>query len=325
LNSQFYHWDSHYYIEIAQNWYSNQGAAQNLVAFFPLYPTLIRLTTVNFEFINLSALLVSNVSSVFAVMYLFKLSKIDYDDNAAAKAVVYLCVFPTAFFLSIIYTESLFLAVTIASFYYARKQNWPAAGVLGALSALTRIGGLVLLPALLVEYLQQKNWKLQNINKKMLWVSLPLIGFLVYLGVNYQATGNFFAFIDVERIKWHQSINPLMGLQQALQTSIAGVFPLNIQAMAQLIFAVGGLVAVVAGVKYKLRPSLNVYMLLTWLLAVSTSFWNSIPRYMLMLFPMFILLGFLARSKKTEYLLITLSFIVMCVFTVLFAMGYFVF
>jgi hypothetical protein len=325
LNTQFYHWDSLYYVDIAKNWYSNQGASQNLIVFFPLYPLLIRLTTVNFSSINLSALFVSNASSVFAAVYMFKLVKLDYDDNAAVKAVLYLCVFPTAFFLSLVYTEGLFLALTIASFYYARRGNWFIAGFLSFFSALTRIGGLVLLPALLVEYLHQRNWKLRSINKNVLWIFLSFVGFIVYLNINNQVTGNLFTFVEVERVHWHQSINPLQGFQQALQSSSTGPFPINVQAAAQLIFAGLGLTAIWAGFKFRLRPSLNAYMLLTWLLAVSTSYWNSIPRYVLTIFPMFILMGFLSRSKRTDYLLATLSLVVMSIFTLVFAMGKFVF
>ena len=325
LNNQFYQWDSKYYIEIAKNWYGGQGASPNLLAFFPLYPILIRLSTVNFDFINLSALFVSNASSVIAAIYLFKLVKLDYDDNAAVKAVLYLCVFPTAFFLSVMYTEGLFLALAIASFYYARKANWAAAGLLGLLSALTRMGGLVLLPALLVEYFHQRNWKLQAINKNVIWIFLPIVGFAAYLGINYQVTGNFFAFVGLQQAYWHQGINPVMGLQQALQNSMTAPFPLNLHADAQLIFAGLGLAAVAAGFKYRLRPSLNVYMVATWLLAISTSYWNSVPRYVLTLFPMFILIGLSPRSKRSDYLLPVLSFIVMCAFAVLFSMSEFVF
>lgn len=213
LMSQFYHWDSTYYLDIAKSGYINQGASQNLIVFFPLYPLIIRLVTTNFSYINLSALLVSNVSSFVAAFYLFKLVKLDYDDNAAVKAVLYFCIFPTAFFLSVMYTEGLFLALTIASFYYARMGKWRLAGLLSLFSALTRIGGLILLPALLIEYFHQKKWQFRKIDFNVLWISLSLAGFLIYISINYQITGNPFTFMIIENIKWYQSINPLLGLQ----------------------------------------------------------------------------------------------------------------
>jgi hypothetical protein len=325
IMNQFYHWDSLYYLSIAKNGYGNLGASQNLTVFFPLYPVLIRLTTINFAYVNLSALLVSNVSSTIAALYLFKIVKLDYDNNAAVKAVLYFCVFPTAFFLSVMYTEGLFLALTIASFYYARIGNWPLAGFLSLFSALTRIGGLVLLPALLVEYFHQKKWSLRNIDANVLWVGLALVGFLIYLIINFQVTGNPFTFITIERVNWHQTVDPSLGFQRVLQWSFTGAFPINVLALAQLIFAGFGLLAIMIGFKLRFRPSYNVYMVLTWALFVSSSWWNSIPRYVLTMFPMFILLGFSVRSKKANFIIAILSGAVMCAFTIVFTLGKFVF
>lgn len=68
LMRQFDHWDSPHYIDIAKNGYVNEGEQRLLIVFFPLYPLLIRLTTFSFDYINLSALIVSNVSSIFAAI-----------------------------------------------------------------------------------------------------------------------------------------------------------------------------------------------------------------------------------------------------------------
>ena len=160
--NMFAQWDSSHYTYIAQYGYTNQGDPANFIVFFPLYPVLMRLITFSFANVNLSGLLISNVASIIAVIYIFKLTKLDYSDNVAKKVVLFLCVFPTAYFMSAVYTESLFLALVIASFYYARNARWPLAGALGFLAALTRIGGLVLLPALIIEYFQHKNWRFKH-------------------------------------------------------------------------------------------------------------------------------------------------------------------
>ncbi len=173
--------DSYHYLHIAQHWYDSNPANDqyNFIVFFPLYPILIRLITFNFNYINLSALIVSNISSVIALIYLFKLTKLDFDDGVAQKAILFLSIFPTAYFLSVIYTEGLFLALIIASLYYARREKWPLAGVLGFLAALTRLGGLLMMPVLIVEYLHQKSWNPKKIaNLNLLWICLALGGFL---------------------------------------------------------------------------------------------------------------------------------------------------
>jgi membrane-bound ClpP family serine protease len=92
-----------------------------------------------------------------------------------------------------------------------------------------------------------------------------------------------------------------------------------------MIFAALGLTAVIAGFigayKHKLRPSYAVYMLLIWMLAVSTSFWISIPRYVLSMFPMFMLFALLSRKKTSTITLTVVSFVALAFFTWLFAAG----
>ena len=319
---QFSHWDSPHYIDIAKNGYVNEGEQRLFIVFFPLYPLLVRLTTFNFEYINLSALIVSNVSSIFAAVYLFKLAKLDFNDDIAKKAVLYLSIFPTAYFLSAIYTEGLFFALVIASVYYARVEKWSLAGFLSLFAALTRIAGLLLLPTLVVEYLHQKEWKLKKVNASVFWSSLALAAFLIYLGINYQVTGNFFTFMEIERTHWHQTLDPLQGLSGAWNWAVTAAFPQNITiGSAQIIVAVFGLLIVTAGFLLRFRLSYNVYMLLTWLLSVSTDWWISIPRYVMAMFPMFILLGLLARKRILHYAIVAVFTAVLCFFTVLFAMG----
>jgi Gpi18-like mannosyltransferase len=326
LMNQFAKWDGPHYMYIAQNGYTNQGDAANFIVFFPLYPFIVRLITFDFAYINLSGLIISNISSLIAVIYLFKLAKLDYSDSVAKKAVLFLSVFPTAYFLSAVFTESLFLALTIASLYYARNAKWAYTGVVGLLASLTRIAGLLLLLVLIVEYLHQKEWKIKAIDPKLIWTSLPAIGFLIYLLINYQVTGNFFTFIEIERTHWSETLNPINGFLGAVGWSTNGAFPDSlIIGYAQIIFAALGLTMVIAGFiaayKHKLRPSYAVYTLLIWMLAVATSFWISIPRYVLSMFPMFILFALLSRKKAVTIMLSMVSFAALAFFTWLFATG----
>lgn len=318
----FAHWDSSNYTFIAKNGYVNQGNAANFIVFFPLYSVLIRLITFDFTYVNLSGLIVSNVASIVAVFYLFKLAKLDYNDSVAKKAVLFLCVFPTAYFLSAVYTESLFLALVIASLYYARNAKWPLAGFLGFLASLTRLGGLILLPALIVEYFHQKNWRFKASDLKLLWLSLPAIGFLIYLGINYQVTGGFFTYMTIERVNWYQTLDPLLGFNRALNWSSGHTFPDSFTiGYAEILFAAFGYLMIGLAYKFKLRPSYQVYMLLTWMLAVSTGFWISVPRYVLTMFPLFLVLGLLSTKKSVNIAILAVSCAGLFFFTWLFATG----
>jgi hypothetical protein len=325
LMNQFSHWDSAHYTDIALNGYVYSGYQQDFLVFFPLYPALIRLFTFDAAYVNLSALLVSNVSSVFAAVYLFKLARLDAEESTAKKAVLYFCVFPTAYFLSAIYTEGLFLALTIASFYYARVGKWGAAGFLSLFAALTRLGGLLLLPALLIEYAHQKKWQLRNFDARILWVFLAVAGFVIYLLINVMVAGKPFAFMEVYRNNWNLSVNPLAGFQRALEWSVQAPFPENLYTIAELAFAGFGLAVVAAGFLLRFRLSYNVYMLLTWMLAVSMSWWMSVPRYVLAMFPLFILVGGLAQKRTMHWGITLSSSLLLCMFTVLFALNRFVF
>lgn len=321
--NQFTRWDSPHYIDIAKNWYVAQGEQRIFLVFFPLYPILIRLSTVDLNYINLSALLVSNISSIIGFTYLFKLAKFDFDDNVAKKAVLYISIFPTAYFLSAPYTEGLFFALTIGSIYYARSAKWPLAGILSLFAALTRLAGLLLLPVLFVEYFNQKEWKLRRIDLNTFWLSLAVIGFLIYLNINNQVSGNPFMFMYYQQNPpWYNTINPLLGLTRAWGWATTAAFPENITiGAAPLAFGVVGLLAILAGLKLRFRLSYNVYMLFTWLLSVSTGWWISVPRYVLAMFPMFILFGLLTNRKIVNGVLILCSAVALCFFTVLFAMG----
>lgn len=120
----FNRWDAPHYLDIAQNWYVNIGDAANFIVFFPMYPILIRLFTVNFEYIHVTALTIANLCSFVAFFYLYKLTKLEFNSGAAVKAVLFMSIFPTAYFLCAPYTEGLFFALTISSIYYARVEKW---------------------------------------------------------------------------------------------------------------------------------------------------------------------------------------------------------
>ncbi len=322
----FNRWDAPHYVDIAKDWYVNAGDAANFIVFFPLYPILIRVFTVDFNFINLSALIVSNVCSTIALFYLYKLAKLEFGSDAAVKAVLFLSVFPTAYFLVAPYTEGLFFAVTIASLYYARLGKWPLAGLLSLFGALTRLAGLLLLPVLLVEYLHQRGWKLGKIRPSVVWVFLALAGFLIYLGLNAQVTGDPFTFMVIEKTHWSNTLDPWKGLTQAYSWAVNASYPENVTiGIAPIGFGVFGLLMVAVAAWRRMRPVYVAYMFLSWGLAVSTSWWISVPRYVMAMIPMFMLLGVLSKRKVVTAAIVVGFGVLLVYFTVFFALGWWAF
>jgi hypothetical protein len=321
--------DSYHYLYIAQHWYDGnpKDDQYNFIVFFPLYPVLINLLTFDYSYVNLSALIISNVSSIVALYFLFKLAKLDFDDGVAQKAVLFLSIFPTAYFLSVPYTEALFFALVIASLYFARKGKWPLAGFLSLFASLTRLGGLLMMPVLLIEYLHQKGWKPRRIlNTTFLWIFLPLAGFLIYLNINLQITGNAFKFVEIENVHWNSSLDPITGLKRAIDCALHWSYPNNLLlGIAPIAFAVLGLVMIIFGFYKRFRPSYLLYMILTWMLAVAYSWWISPPRYIMAMFPMFILMGMITHKKVVNVGITLFSVALLCYFAALFSLGNLVF
>jgi hypothetical protein len=152
-------YDTNHYVNIAKMWYGTGEDQRVLIVFFPLYPALIKLFYFVFNDYLVSALFIANVAYVFAALYLYKLVRIDYSKEVSLRAVFYFSIFPTAFYMHAAYTESLFIALAVMSFYFARKGKWLRAAIFAGFLTGTRITGIFVIPALFFEYLQQQSWR----------------------------------------------------------------------------------------------------------------------------------------------------------------------
>jgi len=314
-------WDSQHYFKIAAHGYSDRifDDRNLLIAFFPFYPLLIKAFSYIFRDYLLSALIVSNISYIVAVFYLYKLVLLDYDKDDAFRSVIYLSVFPTAYFLHAAYTESLFIALTVASFYYARNDRWAISGILGMLSTLTWVTGIIILPVLLIEYLYQKRFKKENIRADILWIFIIGFGFLIYLAINYYIYGDAFKFMEIQKEHWKMQLAlPTKGLITAY-TSTKWAAPAFRMGMGwlQLVFVFTSLALIIYSF-FRIRLSYSLYALANWLVITSTSFFTSTPRFILTFFPIFIVLSLLGRKKEINYAIIFISLIFYALFLSMF-------
>ncbi len=165
-------WDGGHFRGIAEN-----GYLPFQVVFFPLYPFIIK-ALFHLGLPSLwGGLITSFFATFIALIYLFKLTLIDYSLEISKKTVFLLLAFPTSFYLVSVYSESLFLALTVSSFYYARKNNYLLATILAGLSAVTRLAGVGLILAIAVEYYLSH---LPGLNLKEI-VKFRLARFFLYL------------------------------------------------------------------------------------------------------------------------------------------------
>ena len=148
-------WDALNYQKLAQFGYGATGDLQPLLVFYPLFPWSVRLLAFVTRDYLVSAFIVSTIASLVAAIVLLRLVELDHSKELAHRAVWFLFIFPTSYFLHIGYTESLFLALALSSIYAARTERWLMAGVFAALACFTRPNGIVLLPVLIVEAAHQ--------------------------------------------------------------------------------------------------------------------------------------------------------------------------
>jgi hypothetical protein len=267
------------------------------IVFYPLFPWLVAAVYAVIHDPMVAAIAVSTVASLFVAPLLARLVALDFDLAIGRRAAIFLLIFPTAYFLHIGYTESLFLALVLGSFLAARTDRWWLAGLLGALATLTRVNGLVLVPALAAEALVQW-WPDRQWHWRWLGISIVPLGFLGYLALNQAVYGDPLAFLAIQHDHWFKSLSPpwvgIGGVIDSILTrSPDDAFMLGWMELGFI--GLGLVVTVVAALRF--RPSWAVWMAGNWLLITSTSFVLSVPRYTLVLFPLFAWFALLTRSR----------------------------
>ena len=315
-------WDADNYLRLAEQGYSSVGDQRFLIVFFPLFPGLSALVSLVTGDALIAAFVVTTLASVVLGLVFHRLVRLDHSERVAQMSVLFLFIFPTSYFLHIPYTESLFLALVIGSFYAARSRMWIVAGILGGLACMTRINGLVLIPALAFEVWAEYR-ETKQIDRR--WAALMMIpaGFGLYLGLNYYVAGDPLKFLVYQREHWYKYLRlPIYGLWETYKTAVTDhPEPAQTHGFQELLFVAIGLFATAAGWRH-LRLSYRVWMAGNWLLFVSTSFVLSVPRYTLILFPMFILMAAAAvRNWSLNVLFLVWSILFLGVFVVQFVRG----
>lgn len=322
--------DGEHYLSIAVFGYKDLQQA-----FFPVYPKLIALFSYPFSFSTYShyfgaavvGLLISNLSLIFALVLLSRLLRLDYSEEIAFWTIVFILLFPTSFFLSAVYSESLFLLLTFASFYCCRKKKWLLSGMLAALAAGTRIIGILIFPALLIEIYQQK----ESLKKAwgVFFAPLGLIMYMVYLRISI---GDPIAFYHLQKVVGEQHQYGIVLLPQVFYRYLKILFtanlPISLYQTEVLEFLTGILFLFlpVYGYFKKIRLSYIFYALAGMLMPSIPGSFSSLPRYVLVLFPSFLVMTILIMSlpKWGRVIVAGLLGVILSLETALFLRGYWV-
>jgi hypothetical protein len=317
-------WDAQHYVYLATHGYSATGDARNLIAFFPLYPALISVIAATGLPARTAALLISNIAGVVAAILLYEVARQDLRENAAFRAAAFFIVFPTAYFLLVGYTEALFCALAFGAVLAARRQRWLLAGMLGGLAAAARLTGLALLPFLVLELVYARQ-TLRAIWQAMLAPVLIVLGFMTYLLTNLLVLGDAFAFVSVQRQHWSHSLSaPWAGFADAIR-GISWRVPWEKLTVGGG-ETVGGIAAYATTILswLRLRPSDAAYATVLTVMVTFLPFWLSIPRYLLAMYPLFLLVGRI-RDRWVYLAMVAASFTGLLVFGLAFGRGYWAF
>ena len=319
-------WDALRYLEVARAGYTSTGDERFNLVGLPLYPWLVRAVSWLGFGIPSAALLVSGVATLALGWLFLRLVRMDESEERARLAVWFLFIFPTAYFLHIAYTEATMLALTVGCFLAARRRSWAWAGLLGGLAALTRLQGLLLLAAVPLEAWTQYR-ETRRLDPRWLWLLVIPCGFGVYLWVNYHVTGDAFAFTKMMQENFWRELRPPWVGAAALWDNLRAEKP---EDYVMIGLAEASFSLLVLGFTiwswFVLRPSYAIWMTTNFLLCVCSSFVVAVPRYALVMFPIFILLARVSSGRPLVGGAISVcSILLLALFFLVFALGHWAF
>lgn len=286
--------DGEHYLSIA-----TMGYANGEQAFFPFYPLLIKLLGGTIY----SASFISHLSFLLALVGLYKLIRLDYKEKIAKIAIILLLVFPTSFYFGAVYTESLFLCLIVWTFYLFRSKKYFYGVLLGSLSSLTRVIGLI-----------------------------PL-GVLSYMGYSKYKWNDYLAFFHAAKNFGEQRSDHLILLPQVFYRYLVKIipnltwsyFPVVFTTLLEITVAILFLWIIVYSFR-KIRIEYWLFLIFGYITPTLSGSFSSLPRYVVVLFPAFIYVAMRLEKANTYLRLgIYVGMAIIALLTqMLFVRGYFV-
>ena len=318
------HWDGVWYWQIAYSGYAEDRPY--LTGFFPLFPLLMHLATTLGGELALWGVAISLAATLFALYFLYRIAEKLWDVRAAEAATLVFAFFPTAFFLNAVYSEALFVAFAAGSYWAAYVgRDLLLAGILGALAAATRNVGVLLLIPLGYEWLRSRREFGWRGLLELALVPVGLLGYMVFLQGRF---GNPLIFTEAQALYWSRDLtNPLdtviaawtdaaRGLRYVLDPAALFLDPealpaLEASGVVNLVFLAVAFVLMSVG--FAVLPlGLSLFTFVVMLLHLLTPNTGlpllGLPRFVLVIFPLFLVLGYvLSLSRPLLYFWLILS------------------
>jgi hypothetical protein len=333
-------WDSYWYLLIAQHGYAVAPAT----TFYPLYPLLAAIVGAPFGFALIGGVIVSLAALLAALYFLHRLVTLELGPELATRTTLLLAFWPTAVFFSAVYTEGLFLALSIGSIYAARKGNWAWAGIAGGLTAATRPVGFVLIIPLVLLYLygprsdaatpvmRIRAWAPRyRPQLSLLWLLVVPAGigaYMLYLAIRF---GNPL-FMVGQGSAWHMNFTlPPVAIWNAahhaangVSQAIHGHFPRNIYEFGYVCLALVACVGALRRLPFAYAAYAVAGALTVLCFPVAGWSLSGFSRYMAPLFPIFMWLAMWTSERRLYKPLLAVLGLLMMVYSARFATWHFV-
>lgn len=292
-------YDAQWYLQIAREGYNADALStgEKNIVFFPFYPLLIAVFAPLAGY-AWAGIILSSFFQLLWMCVLYRLVEKEYS-RAIARTVVWLMVlFPMSIFYHAVYTESLFLCLTVASLFFARKSLWWGSGITALLASLTKFQGVLLFPVLVLEWYLQRREAGKWSWKGTVPLLLAPMGPVLYFSYLYTRTGDFWAAMKAQQsfglgrvVGW----NPSYLWDQITHLTLWHSFK---NSPMDLLLLCSAIIILICMWK-KMRPTYVLYGILGVMMPLSTWTLMSMGRYLMILFPLF-LYGAIVLDEKEE-------------------------
>lgn len=325
-------WDSGWYFQLASTGYTYAPDAQSTVAYFPLYPMLMRAAAWPFggtsEAVWTAGIAVSVTAFAAALFALHRLAEhLTGSRTVAQRAILYLAVFPFSFYFSRVYTEAVFLLVTVLALSAACRSRWGYAGLFGALSALTRPNGILIAVPLIILACADASPLRVRVRRlaALLPVPLALVGFSWFIA---RLTGDPLAWLRAQT-HWayslgHPPSNHLVRIADGIETYglyefllLSDASPIELTYAALAIGILMFVPSIVRALGPRIGWAFGAYVAVSVLVPLSGNSLVGMGRYVSVLFPVFIVAA-IGRSARAHEALLIISSMFLTLFLALF-------
>lgn len=318
-------WDGRTYTYLAVHGYQTVGDEANYIAFYPLYPFLVRLIESFGIQVHLSGMLVTIIGSLIghSVFFLW-LRERGLTQKQARKVLFLFFINPVTVYFTMVCTEGVFLALVACFFLFLYRRSFALAAVCGLFASGTRLVGITLLIPFLLFFVENQLPRIYW--KQVLLGSLIPVGFLFFLGINFNLFGDPFHYQKVLQNNWSKSVvNPVTQYIETFK-DVGTFFPAQnitytVDIISTLLAPIFLLVYIAVKRKKIWLTGVGFYAANIFIITAQ-SYWLSNTRYISMILPIYIFIEELTRRFFLLYSIICVIFIILSLYGIsIFARG----